>query len=84
MIDLIERNVENAGVYVYRGKDDIKSAVRIKRTGRRVSVTMIMGNVVIVSLLVDQVDNMLRLVWLLFMFGHINCSSNRSSHILEY
>lgn len=41
LIDLIERNVESAGIYVHRGQVNLKSAVVYKSKGRKVSVDTI-------------------------------------------
>lgn len=39
LIDLIERNVENASVYVYHGQRELKKAVAVNKHGRRVRST---------------------------------------------
>lgn len=46
LIDLIERNVESAGIYVHRGQVSLKSAVVYKSKGRKVSVDTIINTVV--------------------------------------
>jgi len=46
LIDLIERNVESAGIYVQRGQVNLKSAVVYKSKGRKVSVDTIINTVV--------------------------------------
>ena len=46
LIDLIERNVESAGIYVHRGQVNLKSAVVYKSKGRKVSVDTIINTVV--------------------------------------
>lgn len=35
LVDRIERNVENAGVYVYHGQTELRRAVSVQNTGRR-------------------------------------------------
>ena len=39
MIDLIERNVENASIWVYQGQREVVRAVRISRSNTKVGMS---------------------------------------------
>ncbi len=68
LIDRIERNVENAGVYVDHGNREVKRARTAKRTGQRVKIWLgIKYKMRFSSMLIfiDEVGDLLCSLWLL-------------------